>query len=155
MRSRNDFAGAGGDADDDAVGQDARAAGDAGAVAAGLADDRGRLAGDGRLVDRGDAFDDLAVAGDDLAGLDHDDGRPACRSVETVSSMLAVCQLRGRPGVAWRVLRRASAWALPRASARAAAKLANSTVRNSQIVERQQVAERRPGSCSRAATAMV
>ena len=29
------------------------------------------LAGDGRLVDRGDAFDHLAVAGDDVAGLAH------------------------------------------------------------------------------------
>ena len=72
IRSRNDLPGRGGDADDDAVGQHARAAGDAGAVAAGLADHRGRLAGDGRLVDRRDALDDLAVAGDDLPGLDHD-----------------------------------------------------------------------------------
>ena len=64
------LAGAGRDLDDDAVGQDARAAGHAGAVAAGLADDRGRLAGDRRFVDRGHAFDDLAVAGNDLAGLD-------------------------------------------------------------------------------------
>ena len=36
-----------------------------------LADDRGGLAGDGRLVDRGDALDDVAVAGDELPGLDH------------------------------------------------------------------------------------
>ena len=46
----------GGDADDDAVGEDLGAAGDGRAVTAGLADDRGRLAGDGRLVDRGDAL---------------------------------------------------------------------------------------------------
>ena len=31
-----------------------------------------RLARDRRLVDRGDPLDDLAVARDDLAGLDHD-----------------------------------------------------------------------------------
>ena len=72
MRSRNDLPAPAVIADDDAVGQDAGAAGDAGAVAAGLADHRGRFAGDGRLVDGGHAFDDLAVAGDDLAGLDDD-----------------------------------------------------------------------------------
>ena len=42
------------------------------AVAAGLADDRSRLAGDGGLVDAGDPLDDVAVAGDDLAGHDDD-----------------------------------------------------------------------------------
>ena len=61
------------DLDDDAVGQDARAAGDRRAVAAGLPNDRGGLPGDGRLVDRRDALDDGAVAGDDLAGLDDHD----------------------------------------------------------------------------------
>ena len=50
------------DADDEPVGQDARAAGDRAAVAAALADDGRALAGDGALVDRGDALDDLAVA---------------------------------------------------------------------------------------------
>ena len=54
-----------GDLDDDPVGQHLGAAGDRAAVAAGLPDDRGRLAGDGRLVDAGDALDDVAVAGDD------------------------------------------------------------------------------------------
>ena len=49
-----------------------RAAGDAGAVAARFANDRRRFAGNRRLIDRGDAFDNLAVAWDDLAGLDHD-----------------------------------------------------------------------------------
>ena len=53
-----------------AVGQDGGAAGDGGAVAAGLADDRRGFAGDGRFVDRGEALDDVAVAGDDVAGLD-------------------------------------------------------------------------------------
>ena len=62
-----------GDLDHDAVREHARAAGDRGAVAAGLADHGRRLAGDGGLVDRGDALDDGAVAGDDLARLDDDD----------------------------------------------------------------------------------
>ena len=80
--------GARGDLHDDAVGKDARAAGHAGAVAAGLANHGGRFAGDRRFVDRGHAFDDLAVAGNHFAGddLDHvarvQDGRnrrPPCR----------------------------------------------------------------------------
>ena len=61
------------DAHLDLVGEHARAAGDGAAVAAALADDRRRLAGDGGLVDRGDALDDVAVAGDDLAGDDEHD----------------------------------------------------------------------------------
>ena len=59
-----------GDADFQPVGQHLRAAGHRRAVAAGFADDRGGLAGDRAFVDRGDAFDDLAVAGDQFAGLD-------------------------------------------------------------------------------------
>ena len=45
------------DLDDDAVREHARAAGDRAAVAAGLADDGRRLAGDRGLVDGGDALD--------------------------------------------------------------------------------------------------
>ena len=56
-----------GDAHHDPVGEHARAAGDGAAVAAGLADDRGGLAGDRRLVDGRDAPDDVAVTGDQLA----------------------------------------------------------------------------------------
>ena len=66
------LAGIGGDAHDDAIGQHLGAAGDRRAIAARLADDRRRLAGDRRLVDGGDALDHLAVAGDELAGLDDD-----------------------------------------------------------------------------------
>jgi hypothetical protein len=62
------LAGVGGDAMTRLVGEDARAAGDGAAVAAGLADDGRGLAGDGGLVHRGGALDDLAVAGDQLAG---------------------------------------------------------------------------------------
>ena len=69
-------AGAGRDPHDDPVGEDARAAGHAGAVAARFANDGGRFARDGRLVDRGDPLDDLAVAGNELSRLDDDHGRP-------------------------------------------------------------------------------
>ena len=58
---------------DDAVRQHGGAAGDRGAVAAGLPDDGRGLAGDRRLIHRGNAFHDVAVAGDRLAGLDDDD----------------------------------------------------------------------------------
>ncbi len=71
-----------GDLDDDPVGEDAGAAGDGAAIAARLAHHRRRLAGDRRLVDRGDALDHGAVAGDRLPRLDHDD--------------VAAVQLRGR-----------------------------------------------------------
>ena len=76
------------------------AAGDGAAVAAGLADDRGRLAGDRRLVDAGDALDDVAVARDHLAGLDDDEvadlqvaAGPRC-SWPPRSSRAVVCVLR-------------------------------------------------------------
>ena len=58
------------DAHDDPVGQHARAAGHGGEIAARFADDRRRLAGDGALVDRGDALDHLAVGRDGVVGLD-------------------------------------------------------------------------------------
>ena len=116
------------DLDDDAVGEHARAAGDGAAVAAGLADDGRRLAGDRRLVDRGDALDHGAVAGDHLAGLDHDDvaaraaRRPAAR-----------CRRAGAPSVSVRIARSVAACALPRPSAIASARLAKTTVSHSQI----------------------
>ena len=61
------------DLDHDPVRQHARAARDRRAVAAGLADHGCRLARDGGLVDRRDALDHGAVAGDHLAGRDDDD----------------------------------------------------------------------------------
>ena len=61
-----------GDANDDAVADDPRAAGDGAAVAAALADDRRGFAGDGRFVHAGDAFDHIAVGRDDVAGLAND-----------------------------------------------------------------------------------
>ena len=70
----------GGDADDQPVGEQARAAGDRAEVAARLADDRRRLAGDRALVDRADALDHLAVGGDEVAGFDqHDVAAPERR----------------------------------------------------------------------------
>ena len=88
----------GGDADDDAVGEHLRPAGDRRAVASRLADHRRRLAGDRRLVDRGDALDDLAVGGDEVAGLAHDEvalgqigGRhPLLGAVRTQASRLGL-----------------------------------------------------------------
>ena len=67
------LAGIGRDADEERVREHARAAGHGAAVAAGLADDRGGFPGDGGFVDGRGALDDLAVARDDLAGLDEDD----------------------------------------------------------------------------------
>ena len=116
-----------GDPHDDPVRQHRGAAGDRRAVAAGLADHRRGLAGDGRLVDAGDALDDVAVAGDHLAGDDDhrvaglQRRRPAPRGRRAGGrrSSSAPCA-----GVA--------ACALPRPSATASARLANSTVSHSQ-----------------------
>ena len=125
----------GGDLDDDAVGEHLGAAGDRAAVAAGLPDDRGRLAGDRRLVDAGHALDDVTVAGDDLAGDDHDPvAEPAAASPGTSScpvdtSRWAVVSVLARRSVA--------ACALPRPSATASARLANTTVSQSQTTTAQ------------------
>ncbi len=64
------LAGVGADAHQQPVRYQPRVAGHRRAVAAGLADHRRRFAGDRRLVHRTDAFDDLAVAGNQFAGLD-------------------------------------------------------------------------------------
>jgi len=64
------FAGARGDLDRNAVGQDDGTASDRAAVPAGLADHRGGLASDRGLVDDGDACDDESVAGNDLVNCD-------------------------------------------------------------------------------------
>ena len=67
------MAGLGGDFDDDAVAEDARAARDGAAIAAALPDNRGGFAGDGGLVDGGDALDDVAIRGDHIAGFADDE----------------------------------------------------------------------------------
>ena len=64
------FARVGADLHHDPVGEDARAARHRAAVAAALANDRRRLARDGRLVHRGHALHHVAIAGDDVPGLD-------------------------------------------------------------------------------------
>ena len=61
------------DADDDAVAKDARAAGDRAAVASAFTDDGRGFAGDGGLIDAGNAFHDIAVSRNDVAGLAHDE----------------------------------------------------------------------------------
>ena len=100
------------DPDEDAVGEHLRAAGDRRAVTARLADDRRRLAGDRRLVDRGDAFDDLAVRRDDVACFAHDDValRRARRRRRGSPHRPAP---RSRASVSARILRSVSACALP------------------------------------------
>ena len=123
-----------GDADDQPVGDHLRAAGHGRAVAAGLADDRRGFAGDRRLVDRGDALDHLAVAGDDVAGLDQDEvARPRGPRPQP-PRRARDRRRRAAASRAWwsRVARRASACALPRPSAIASAKLAKSSVNQSQ-----------------------
>jgi hypothetical protein len=62
------FAGIGRDANDQSVGEDARAAGDATAVAGAFANHRGAFARDGTFIDRCDPADHLAVAWNLIAG---------------------------------------------------------------------------------------
>ena len=70
------------DADDNAVAEDARAAGDGAAVAAAFADYRGGFARDGGFIHAGNAFHDIAVSRDHIAHLAHDE--------------VALVQVRGR-----------------------------------------------------------
>ena len=77
-------------------------------------------------------FDDLAVGGDQFVGGDDEHIAFAQRFGRNMSeSMPSGMSLW--PMVLVRLLRRASAWALPRPSAMASAKLANSTVNHSQM----------------------
>ena len=69
IRSRNEWPGFGGDTNNDAVAEDARAASDGAAVAAAFANDRRGLAGNGGFVHGGDAFHDFTVGGNHVAGL--------------------------------------------------------------------------------------
>ena len=94
------------------------------------------LAGDRRLVHRRDALDDLAVAGDHVARLARARGRPsrssrARRPTRNVVAVAGVAQPLGRR-LASAAARSVSACALPRPSAIASAKLAKSTVNQSQ-----------------------
>ncbi len=122
-----------GDLDDDPVGQHLGAAGDSRTVAAGLTDHRSGLTGDGRLVDAGDALDDVAVAGDRCRRPRRRPGRRSCSSVAATCSSEPSARSR-RAMVPVRALRRVSACALPRPSATASARLAKTTVSHSQTV---------------------
>ena len=119
--------------DDEHVGEEAGAAGDGRAVAAGLTDDGCRLAGDRRLVDRADAFDRRR----------RPPGSPRRRCTTTTSPRASSgagtsSSVSSRPRrcavVVVRVARSALACALPRPSAIASAKFAKSTVSHSQNV---------------------
>ena len=117
----------------DPVRKHLRAAGHGAAVAARFADHRRALARDGRFVHAGDAFDHVAVAGDRLARLD----AARCRLPRSaVAGTLSRSSVHDAPGamVSVLVLRSVSACALPRPSAMASAKLANSTVNHSHSV---------------------
>ena len=73
MRSRKPAALLDRDADDNAIAEHARAAGDRAAVAAAFANDRRGFAGDGGFIHAGDAFDDFAIGRNDVAGFaDHE-----------------------------------------------------------------------------------
>ena len=56
-------------ADHQPVGENACPAGHRGKIATGFTDHRGRLAGNGAFVHRGAAFDDFAIAGDNIPGF--------------------------------------------------------------------------------------
>ena len=124
------------DLDDDAVRQHGGAAGDRRAVATGFADDRRRLAGDRRFIHRRNAFHHVAVTGDDLAGLDDDDVallQQRCGDLLFAPGGRRVpSRSRRRAMVAVLALRSDSACALPRPSATASARLAKTTVSQSQ-----------------------
>ena len=130
IRSRKRLARLRRDAHDDLVGEHARAAGDRRAVAARLADHRRRLAGDRRLVDRGDALDRSSPSPGISSPAATTHSSP---TVELGSAAPRSCRRRSRTRatVSARVLRSVSACALPRPSATASAKFANSTVNHS------------------------
>ena len=86
---------------------------------------------------RGDALDDVAVAGDDLAGLDDHEVavlQLAARRPAPRGRAPGVQPMSRRAMVSVLALRRVSACALPRPSATASARLAKTTVSHSQTV---------------------
>ena len=95
-----------------------------------------RLAGHRRLVDRRDALDDVAVAGDPLAGRDDDDVAGAQGGAGHLLDA-AVGRRRRRAVVSCCSARRLAAWALPRPSATDSARVPKSTVSQSQTVTSQ------------------
>ena len=110
------------------------AAGDRRAVAAALADHRRGFAGDRGFVDRGDALDHLAVGRDEVAGLDqHDVADLQLRRRAPARSMsLGAPSSRLADGLACACARSVVGLRLAAAFGQASAKLANSTVNQSQ-----------------------
>ena len=127
------FSRVGRDLDDDLVGKHGRPAGDGASIAAGFADHGSRFTGDSRLIDGRHPFDDGSIGGNHLARFDDDDVALFEVARSGTSSMLH-SSLRRWAFVSWRALRSASACAFPRPSAIASAKLAKSTVNQSQSV---------------------
>ena len=120
---------------DDPVRQHRGAAGHRRPVTTGFADHRSRFTGDGRFVHRRNAFHDVAVAGNGLAGLDDHD---VALAQQRCGDFLLHTRNAGFPsdeatGQGLRLgLAQASACALPRPSATASARLAKTTVSQSQ-----------------------
>ena len=111
-----------------------RAAGDGRAVAAGFADHRRDFAGDRRFVDRGDALDHSPSLGM-MSPASTSTRSPGLSAIAgTVRQLCAGRRQREQLGRWLRscVRRSVAACALPRPSATASAKLANSTVNQSQ-----------------------
>ena len=120
------------DADEDAVAQDARPAGDRAAIAAALANDRRGFARDGRFIDARDAFDDLAVARNEIVRFADDD--VAFPQIAGGDFLLIAVRQATRLWWSCACGARLSACALPRPSAIASAKLAKRSVNQSQSV---------------------
>ena len=125
--------GTGGDPHHDPVGQDDRAARDRGTGRRRTPGSPGGLTGDRGLVDAGHPLDDVAVAGDRLAG----DVRPPRRRPSARRRAPGRSRRRRRACSAvvsrW-VARRLAAWALPRPSATDSARVASRTVSHSHTV---------------------
>ena len=115
------------------IGNHQRAAGHRRTVAAAFADDGRGFAGDRGFVHRGDAFDHLAVAGDEIARLDQHDIAGFQRRRRELGARSAPVPFKqlGERLRSWSCAS-VAACALPRPSATASAKLANSTVNQSQ-----------------------
>ena len=129
------LSGIGSDLHHDPVGEHLRSPGHRGAVAARLADHRRGFSGDGRFIHRGHAFDHFSVAGDIKPGLDIDNVAGAQGGTRNLFPGCVFAALFRRMAmVSPLALRSVSAWALPRPSAMASAKLANSTVNHSHKV---------------------
>ena len=125
----------GGDPDDEPVGEDLGAAGDRRAVAAGLADDRAR---DSPVI-ADSSTDATPSTTSPSAGIRSPAVTITWSPAPELGRRTPAGSRGGRPGspsrlarVSCRVPRSASAWALPRPSAIASAKLAKSTVNQSQ-----------------------